>query len=250
MTLLINEIHIFDNLQNSFIASVADQRLTRDGKYDSTQQKLFKIPYLNAGVGYFGLAQVNSREYFSSWLPNFIKMNSEVETPGQFAERLRDALNRTVNKSLLRRNISGLHICGYNAENFPEFWIVRNSDTFVDGAYRNLKTEYYCAEEFLARDAKEHGFNNITTVVKGYQYRFYINGDIRPFHHIWGPLGQFLKGMFVYEDFKQPKTPEEYVEVAKWKVRVIASFYKQYAKQEIIGAPIDGFPLLPEMVKQ
>jgi hypothetical protein len=250
VTILINEIHIINTVQNGFILHAADRRITLNGKPLRQEKKIFKIPYLNAGVGYFGLADINHKETFSGWLPNFINKNSDAHTLGQFAERLRDALNRAVNKSMLSNKVSGLHICGYNAENCPEFWIVRNSDTFVEGVYRDLKKEYYCAEEFIARDAKELDFGSISTLEPWYRCQYYINGDIRPFHHIWGPLNQFLNGMFAYEGFKRPKTPEEYVDVAKWKVRVIASFYSHFARQKIIGTPIDAFVLQPMSQQQ
>ena len=66
---------------------------------------MFRIPYLKAGVGYFGLAQLTNQEFFSSWLPNFINNNSDVTSLGKFAESLRDALNRVVNRALLSRNV-------------------------------------------------------------------------------------------------------------------------------------------------
>jgi hypothetical protein len=245
MTLLITEIHMVNALQNGFILHAADRRITLNGKPHRQDRKIFKIRYLNAGVGYFGLADINHKVTFSEWLPNFINKNSDAHSLGQFAERLRNELNRTVNKSLLADQISGLHICGYNAENYPEFWIVRNSETFIDGAYQNLKAKYYCAEEFLARDAKGLDFNSVGDGKLVYQRQYYINGDVRPFHHLWEPLNQFLAGMFAYEGFKRPKTPEEYSEVAKWKVRVIASFYNHFARKKIIGTPINAFVLQP-----
>jgi hypothetical protein len=58
MTLLINEIHVYGNLQSSFILKIADRRITSDGVFVGNHKKLFKIPYLNACVGYFGLAQI------------------------------------------------------------------------------------------------------------------------------------------------------------------------------------------------
>jgi len=58
MTLLINEIHSFDKLQQGFILHIADRRITDNGKFHSNRQKVFEVPYLQAGVGYFGLAQL------------------------------------------------------------------------------------------------------------------------------------------------------------------------------------------------
>src|SRR5687767_9428011 len=116
MTLLITEIHWFDSLRNGIILHAADRRITINGKFHSNRCKVFEIPYLNAGVGYFGLAQLNDKKFFSNWLPDFINKNSNLQALGQFAETLRDELNRTVEKFRLTQMVSGLHLCGYNAD--------------------------------------------------------------------------------------------------------------------------------------
>jgi|SRR5215475_6845566 len=127
MTLLISEIHAIDSLQNSFILNVADRRLTdKDtGEWHGNHRKIFEIPYLNAGVGYFGVAAVSNKV-------------------------------------------------------------------------------------------------------------------------IWDELDKFLYGMFAFESFSSPKTQTEMEEVAKWKLSVIASFYKKFARRKLIGTPIDAFILLPK----
>jgi hypothetical protein len=248
MTLLINEIHAFDSLQNSLILHIADRRITINGKFHSNRKKIFQIPYLNAGVGYFGLAQVNAKGFFSDWLPNFINKNSDVQTLGHFAERLKDGLNQAVDKKLLSTIVSGFHLCGYNQKRPPEFWIVRNSKVFDEnlGIYQELKTEYYCDEEFLKRGAIVMGFNTLTTLVPGHRCQYYLNGDVRPFHHIWQPLDEFLAGMFSGENFRAPTTIAELEKAARWKLEVIASFYQRFARKKIIGTPIDAFILLPQ----
>jgi hypothetical protein len=245
MTLLITEIHMVNALQNGYILHAADRRITLNGKPLKPREKIFRIPYLNAGVGYFGLADINHKKTFRECLRNFIHNNSDAQTLGQFAERLRDELNRTVDKSMLSNMVSGLHICGYNAENYPEFWIVRNSDTFVDGVYRNLQKEYYCAEEFLETAAKKIDFNSVDDGQVMYQRQYYINGDTRPFQPIWERLDKSLADMFAYESFKRPTTIEGVEKIAQWKLSVIASFYNQFARQKIIGTPIDAFILQP-----
>ena len=194
------------------------------------------------------MAAVNNKEYFSSWLPNFIKQNANVRTLNQFAHELRDLLNRTVDKTFLKERVSGFHICGYNAKRFPEFWIVRNTDCFENGVYRNFKTIYYCDEEFLKRDARspDIGFDGVNPEIVGYARQYYVNGDIRPFHLIWKELDKFLYGMFAFESFSSPKTQTEMEDLAKWKLSVIAGFYKKFARKKLIGTPIDAFILTPK----
>ena len=58
MTLITNEIHVLDGFKKTILVFVADQRITMpDGTYRKGR-KLFKIPYLEGGVSYFGLAEV------------------------------------------------------------------------------------------------------------------------------------------------------------------------------------------------
>jgi hypothetical protein len=90
------------------------------------------------------------------------------------------------------------------------------------------------------------GFDGVSPVIPGYVRQYYINGDIRPFHLIWEELDKFLYGMFAFESFSSPKTQSEMEEVAKWKLSVIASFYKKFARRKLIGTPIDAFILLPK----
>jgi hypothetical protein len=64
MTILANELRINQSITNVTLIQMADRRITRGGKFDSNRRKVFEIPYLKASVGYFGLAQPTSREYF------------------------------------------------------------------------------------------------------------------------------------------------------------------------------------------
>lgn len=61
MTLILNELKVFKNLEDSAWIVGADRRITMKvpgeaTKYFDTRQKLFAIPYLGATVSYFGLA--------------------------------------------------------------------------------------------------------------------------------------------------------------------------------------------------
>jgi hypothetical protein len=250
MTLLITEIHVSDSLQNSRIWFAADQRISLKGKrIDRGEQcKIFQIPYLNAGVGFFGLAQVNSNVYLSDWLYNFInrQSNTNVKTLKEFTRRVCSELNLSIHKPWLSEQVSGLHICGYNENELPEFWVVRNSDRFEDGEYKDLKTDYYYAEECLARDASKMGFDGVTPSTPGYHIQAYINGDIYPYHLIWRDLDKLIQGLFATPNFDYPQTPNDMEKVIKWKMRVITSFYKNFARKQIIGGSSDAFVLHPK----
>ncbi len=246
MTLLVNEIHVQGNLQNSFILQVADQRITLKGAFHSNRKKLFRIPYLNAGVGYFGLAQINSKEFISSWLPNFIRHTAGTKTLEDFSRQLCERLNREVSKTFLAKTPSGFHVCGYNAKNFPELWFVRNIYEMDGNTYKEFGSEYIVSEDFLTRDAHKMGFDGTNPDVNDTFVQYYVNGDIRPFHSIWIQLNQFIATMLSEADFEQPKYVSDLGKIAKWKMWVVSSFYKQFAKNQNIGTPVDEFVLIPQ----
>jgi hypothetical protein len=246
MTLLVNEIYIHQHLGHGLIILAADRRVTIDGKFHSNRKKLFRISYLNAGVGYFGLAQVNNTEFLSGWLPDFIRHACGVKSLEEFSRSLCDELNRKVNKGFLKKAPSGFHICGYNAKNLPELWFISNIQSMQGHIYKGFEAEYCITEDFLGRDAQKLGFNGVDPEVPNVCTQYYVNGDIRAFHSIWVRLDEFLEEMFSQDDFKCPRQVADMEAIIRWKMGVISSFYKQFAKKQIIGTPIDVFVLLPE----
>lgn len=72
MTLILNEIHVQNGLNETLLVAAADRRVSNpDGSYNSLQRKLFTVPYRNATISYFGIAEVfpsGKREYLSEWL--------------------------------------------------------------------------------------------------------------------------------------------------------------------------------------
>jgi len=110
MTLITNEIQVLDGFRKTVLVFAADQRIVKpDGKF-TKGQKLFRIPYLEAGVSYFGLAEVfpgGRRRYMSQWLPGFITQQAGLPTLRDFVFRLRDELNKIVPPRILANNASG-----------------------------------------------------------------------------------------------------------------------------------------------
>lgn len=245
MTLLINEIHVYGNLQNSFILQIADRRITKNGVFVGNHKKLFRIHYLNACVGYFGLAQINSVVYFSNWLSNFITHSSGISSLEDFSKQLCGQLNTVIDKTLLGEGPSGLHVCGYNAQNLPEMWFVRNIEGMDGNTYKGFKRSYFFDEQFLTGPAREWGFDGTNSVVNNNFINYFVNGDVRPFHLIWRQLDQFVEPMLLGSNFKHLKDINDLANTAKWKMQVISTFYQQFAKKKIIGTPSDVFVLHP-----
>ncbi len=245
MTLILNEIHLLDGLKKTMIIAAADRRISKpDGSYDSTQRKLFKIPYLDGAISYFGVANVfpkGKMQYLSVWLLNFIKTQAGVPDLQTFASNLRNDLNKVVYAGILQNNPSGFHICGYNDQRLPEFWFLTNIGGMEGYKYINFQQQYSVpTSDFLGRDAKNifrWNGNNPSSARNGIQY--YRNGDYRAHVVAWELLDMILQNLFTFPDFKRPVTPQEYGDYVKFKFEFIAYLYKKWAKKEIIARPID-----------
>jgi hypothetical protein len=130
MTLLLTEFHKIQEPEDAFIVFTADRRISQDGKAVANQVKVFRVPPLNAGIGFVGLSEVPNKS-MTDWLKSFLAREVKGdESLGQFAGKLTDALNAVVpptwHQSLARR--SGFHIAGFTPEGRPEFWFIRNMD--------------------------------------------------------------------------------------------------------------------------
>lgn len=246
MTLILNEIHLFNGLTNSMIIAAADRRISRSGVYDSTRRKLFKIPHLNGAVSYFGLACVypdGREEYLSSWLPNFINHQSATNSLKGFAENLQSSLNSIVPPSILKNNPSGFHICGYNSLGYPDFWYFSNIGSLKNFKYGNLHSQYDSPDShFLGRDAKDNfKWDGVNALSAQNGVQIYRNGDFRAHAFAWEKIDEIYSQLLSFPDFKVPKSAGEYKEYIKFKFEMLAYIYKKRASQEIIARPIDVF---------
>jgi hypothetical protein len=238
MTILANEIRIRGSIKDVTLIQVADRRLSIAGQFHSNQKKVFEIPYIRASVGYFGLAQPTMQEFFSSWLPNVIRHGHSIKTVKEFSQYLMNELNNKVSKTLLRSNPSGFHICGLAEDGVPEFYFVRNIERMEGPFYRGFLESYSCSEDFRTRDAIRT--TSLSTLHDSIFW--YVNGDLRSFWDFWLPATQFIDGFRLNQDFPALNSD---LERAKWKLKVIAQLYDKYAKQKIVGGPIDGIEIRP-----
>jgi len=230
MTLLATEIHK-PGQPDATIIFAADRRITRGTVRDIAQPKIFRIPRLRAGVGYFGLAEVprgRKSEPMAMWLQRFIS-NSRASTLPQFAQNLASDLNAAVPRR--QTYVSGFHVCGFVDVNRAEFWYVRNCD---DSPAQRVTGEYAAREDFQRRDAGR--------LVAG-QVMVYRNGDIRAHVFAWERIDQAFGGLLQQPDFKMPRTRSDYVRWVKFKMAVIADLYQRFCRVSIIGRPVDAFSI-------
>jgi hypothetical protein len=179
-------------------------------------------------------------QYLSDWLRNFINNQSEVPDLQTFAENLRVELNKEIPSALLKENASGFHICGYNHQGLPEFWYLTTIERTERFQYLDLKPRYLPpTSDFLGRDAQKNfkwDGSDPSTAANGIQ--FYRNGDFRAHVALWETLDEAFSILLQSPNFKRPSTPDEYEKYVKFKFGVIAYFYKNWAKKEIIAGPI------------
>jgi hypothetical protein len=233
MTLLTTEIHNPNDPNNSLIVFAADRRISRGNSYDDSREKIFRTPGLNAGIGYFGLAEIpqgNALRPMAEWLQDFLMNNSVRVNLQQFAEELLDSLNRAVPRQWQQSYISGFHIAGFNAHGSPEFWYVRN----VDDDRQTIMGEYQIREDFQRRDAP--------SLPPG-AFQVYRNGDLRAHVVAWENIDNSLGSLLNNLDFRQLTTPEDYVAWVRFKMEMIARFYEEFCTRSIIGGPVDAFTI-------
>jgi len=227
------------------MVAAADRRLSyKNGSYGGTRKKLFQIPYLKGSISYFGLAVLinpdGSELFISDLLMAFIRKNSHCDDLPSFSINLRNELSRVVPGNILKQNLSGFHICGYDSNGIPDFWYFSNIGRMEGYQYTDLKMEYGApSSHFLDRDAKEYGWNGSDKISVSNNIRIYRNGDLRAHVVAWEILDDILKNLGKFPDFKIPTTPLRYGEYVKFKFEIIAYFYKNWAMKQIIGRPID-----------
>ena len=230
MTLLTTEIHKHDR-PDAVIVFAADRRISRGSVRDSEQPKIFSIPRLHAGIGYFGLAEVPSgtgTEPMAIWLQRFLA-ESKATTLGDLAHDLADGLNAVIPAPWRQSDVSGFHLCGFAAAGRPEFWYVRNCD---DTPKQNPTGTYAEREDFQGRDAPR--------LASG-QSMIYRNGDIRPHVLAWQKIDEAFGSLLAARDFDMPRTPDEYTRWVEFKMDLIAQLYERFCRVSIIARPVDAF---------
>jgi len=232
VTLLTTEIHNnYDHRNRALIVFASDRCISRNNRFDSISKKIFELRWLNAGIGYFGLAEITREgESMRDWLQSFIRRSSYVATLGDFAQQLAAELNGAGGAAWRRPQRSGFHLAGFTTAGHPEFWFVRN----VDDQGRPTMRGHEAREDFQRRDAAELARGTVA---------IYRNGDIRAHEAAWRLLDQSFAGLRESSGFRRLRSAEDYILWICFKMEVIAHFYKRYYRGSIIAKPIDAFAI-------
>lgn len=230
MTLLATEIHNHDDPQNAFIVFAADRRITlKNGKYGGTRKKIFEIPWLRGAIGYFGVAEAvehGKRLPMQEWLQGFIRRSVGCTSLKELATALARELNSAVPQLWQRTEVSGFHLAGFTDADLAEFWFVRNIGD--DG--RPTLGSYQCREEFQRRDVAHLQFGAAM---------IYRNGDIRAHVAAWKELDASFGSLLQGPGFRRLRKAKDYSEWVRFKMEVVAHFYKKFHPQPVIATPID-----------
>lgn len=256
MTLIINEIYMLDDLNNTFIVASADRKITYrrqnsiTKKLPKTAQKLFKLDSLNSTLSYWGscsLKNDNGREeLFSSWLPNYINNTKNKTNLRVFAEDLRVELNKRIYQEILKIEPSGFHFSGYNKDGVPEFYHFSNCIYNPNKmSYENCQEQYHdLIDDFLGHNAKDFGWDGInkSSIKADKKVQTYRNGDIRVHVAAWDKLDEVFMELFKYDSFQKPNSiyDKDIIKLTKFKFNFIGNIYQNWArekKDKIIGGP-------------
>ena len=258
MTLILNEIHIIDGLGHTAIVSAADRLITYGGRRNSLRHKVFRIPFMEGTVSYFGLAAYPNPKRKDKWIflseivPNIINQLHESADLETFAKAFREKVTELIPANLLQNNASGFHICGYNSKNLPELWYFSNITNMSaeNGIYSGLLSSYGgLSEDFLRRDAKEKfSFDgeNLASAKNGVQT--YRNGDVRAHSGVWLSSDAIFNHLSKFSDFEKPTIQDlkKYERYVRFQFQFLSSIYEHWCKRPNIGKPIDIIVLQPK----
>lgn len=138
MTLLLTHITPFGITfaADRAIALIKNNRIV---EFDTFRSKIFQVPNINGGIGYFGLAKI-SGIYMDKFIKKFIGNIPKEFSIEEFTELLKKELDSNFNSI---NAISGIHICGYNdSELGAKFFLLKNYDSMKDIYNQKFQRKY------------------------------------------------------------------------------------------------------------
>jgi len=173
MTLVVTHISKFG------IIHAADSSLTAyNGSPAGEAQKVFPIPFLNAGLSVAGAYGVGGKP-MGLWMKTFIEgqERDKCDTLEAFATALKVALQKEMTET---EKLCGsiIHLAGYvqdKSGSHPEFWFVRNVYGMdkVTGEYVDVRDTFQISEDFWNRDWDK---NKLEELFQRGGFQLYING--------------------------------------------------------------------------
>lgn len=213
------------------IVFAADRRISLGGRRHAERRKILAVPRKRAGIGYFGLAQLHAarrQQHMDQWLGDFLQATSDMRTLGELANELAENLNRIVPRPMHRTHVSGFHLAGFNRDDQPEFWFVRN----VDDDRVTMLGQFSAREDFQRRDRP---------LLPAGGVQIYRNGDLRAHVAAWEDIDRSFGSLLGAPDFRVGAGSVAYARWVKFKMETIAHFYQRFCRTSVIGKPVDAF---------
>jgi hypothetical protein len=201
-------------------------------------KKLVDIPYLNAALGFFGLAEFTKGAKvlrMTDHIREFVRQESAMTSLSAFAKSLAASLNSFVPSSLRASERSGIHLGGIAPGALPEFWFVRN----VDESNAPTLGKYEADEQYLLRDARRGGFDGKDPATLPSGGRLYRNGDIVSHVAAWKAIDDSLGNLLSIPFFSGIHSPQDYAAWIRFKMEVLIHFHKRFEKKLLIGGQVD-----------
>lgn len=214
-------------------------------------KKIFPIPYLQAGVGYFGGGRIGINKKTGKdiktgqWLSDFINKNNDCQSLRDFSLKMSESLQKEIlNQD--RKEPYGFHIAGYQ-NGLPEFWFVRNFDSWNgEDGFKGLNNpdKFRCDEQFIT-------LRKTALLVKsGIFFRMsFQNGSIQLFYFFTKYIDDFLNKMPTFkgatEGFKPLKRIEDYAKIPRFKMETTKKIYETFFHKgrQPMGGKIDCFTI-------
>lgn len=106
---------------------------------------------------------------------------------------------------------------------------------------------YQHREDFINAHALALGYDGHNPYsIKPFFVQIYRNGDIRAHVAAWENIDKGFGDLLNEPQFKKLGTVSDYERWVKFKMEVIAYFYKKYCKVSLIARPIDTFSIMPK----
>lgn len=229
------------------IVFCSDRRLSMGNRRWGEVAKFLPIHRLNAGICYFGVAQVGNQQ-LTRWLQGFI-LKSTATTIGDFSQELATALTSQMSSANKTRG-TGFHISGYEKNNglsVPTFWHVSNFSGMNGYGYLSGNPTFGVSEDFLQRDVANIPVPSLSNHLSGRHY-FYRNGQLFPYTIVHAFFEQLRSALPTQNNaqWSVPRTIEDFATDTDFEVSITEQIFKKYSRSQPVGGGIQTHVILPK----
>lgn len=236
MTLVLTEISQYGIVMGADSAVTCETPLPSGGtgrRVLTGVQKLFPIPYLQAGVSCWGYGQIGNFET-DVWLSDFIRRHQgQSQTLQDFAMQLQDELNRIIPPTQSGQGEAGFHLAGFVSRNgrlTPDFWHIHNGPSQF---FNNIDPHVFNANHDLAGAMAQGSYNHSTPNLIA------RNGDYLFYAAWWKDFEDLLKATLRQRGINIPlPSLEGRAEYIRFQIRTISEIYSMSTLLASIGGEI------------